>query len=1092
MVIVFQLRITESYAQISALHSDSKNAVDTSSFQQQKISGTVTDKSGKPLQGVTVGVKGTSTGTSTDENGNFSLELPPDAEVLTFSFVGMAAQEITIGDQTVFTVMLEELIIGLDDVVVVGYGTQKKVNLTGAVSSVKFEETAASRLMVFVSPALSGLAAGVSVRQSSGRPGWDGASIRIRGIGTLNNSSPLTIVDGIEANLDFLNPRDIESVSVLKDAASASIYGSRAANGVILVTTKSGDGEKMSVNYNCIFSISQPVNLLDYVSDYPTYMRLYNESKRNLGNAEQFSQATISAWETANRYPDSLNAIGVPNYVAFPNTDWNRLMYNNNLAQDHNFSISGASKNINAFLSAGYFKNPGLVDYTGLERYSLRLNIEAKISKWLKIGTRTYGQMVDLEMGNYNSMLFYINRTTPGVYPVYNGNYGYPEAPEENTSASHPYVILMSYLGDRKEIILNSTFYSQIAFTKGLTWDMDFNYSKQISDQYYHDNPNSSRYKFSTGEAIWPPTQPDRLSTYSYVYNDYRYTLENLLRYKVVISDKHYISLLAGYSQTYFFYHDQGVTKLGLFYEDAWVYNAATNMSSVTGNASDWALRSWFGRLNYDYEGRYLFEANLRYDGSSRFHPDSRYGLFPSFSGGWRISKEKFMNNSSLFQNLKIRASWGKLGNNVSGNYDYQAFYNPVYYSFNGTKSTGLYAKKISNPLLEWESTSITNAGLDASLLKNRLSAEFDAYYKITSGILTTPPVYLTMGGKTAPTLNSASVSNKGIEFTLGWKDQEGQVKYSVTANFGYNVNEVTKYKGKLIQEWRTDTAGNKSYYTNLGDVSSGGQNRILEGHPINEHFLYDLYSGNGTYFNADSTVNISGGPKDGMIRTPDDMAWLNAMIAAGYQFMPINAVAKNKIWYGDYIYADLNGDKIYGNPYDRRFTGSSAMPKITFGSQMSVSWKNFDLNLVWFGQAGCRLYWLESGYNSSYTTWGFQIGKMVATDHYYFNDANPSDSTNNITASYPRLRNSTDNQNSMASTRWLYNGAFLRLRNLTFGYNLPAKIANKIFAEQIRFYVSFENLFTITSFPGLDPEMGGNTNYPVIRQIAFGINVTL
>ena len=1061
--------------------------------QGKKVTGKVTDQTGASLPGVSVVVKGTTTGVITDANGDFTLSIVQADPTLVFSFVGMRSQEIKVGTQASINLVLEEERIGVEEVVVVGYGTQKKVNLTGAISTVKFDEMATSRPMTNISSALSGLSSGVTVRQGSGKPGSDGATIRIRGIGTLNNSDPLVIIDGMEGTLDAVNPQDIESVSILKDAASASIYGSRAANGVILVTTKKGDNKKLSVSYNGIFSVAQPANLLDFISDYPTYMKLLNESARNIGTAEVFSANTISAWETANKDPNGINANGIPNSVSFPNTDWNKEMYRNNLVQDHNVSVSGASQNARFLLSAGYLDNPGLVDNTGMKRYSLRSNVEIDANKWLTVGTRTYATMNNTQMGNYSNVLTFASQSTPGVYPRYNGLYGYPEAPEESATANNLYPFLNQVKGEDKVTRMNSTLYSKVKFTKGLSWDFNFNYNKRFDEYNNHNDPAAGkRVKFSTGQVMSPITDPSLLSTYYSTYSNYSYTLENLLHYNTTLAGKHNIGALLGYNETYYKSYNHNATKKGLFDESAYVFDAATTMISTTGTASDWALRSWFGRLNYDFNQRYLFEANIRYDGSSRFASENRQGIFPSFSAGWRVSEEQFMKELSFVQNLKLRASWGKLGNNASGNYDYMALYNPVSYSYNGAQVTGLAPGKIPNALLQWESTTVANFGLDASVLDGRLSAEVDVYNKVTDGILTTPPIYLTLGLVGAPTLNTAEVTNKGIELTFGWKDKIGQVKYSISGNFGFNKNEVTRYKGKLVNEWRSDAAGNPVYYSNIGDVSSGGDTRILEGHSIYENYLLDVYKGNGQYNNSDGTVNIAGGPRDGMIRTPEDMTWLNGMIAAGYKFMPNLNTAKNKIWYGDYIYADSNGDKIYGNTYDKNFTGTSSMPKFTFGSQMNFSYKNFDLNLIWSGQAGGKLYWLERGYNSSITRTGWQIGTMLEKDHYYYNELDPTDPSTNITATYPRLKlNESDGQNTQSSTRWLYDGTFVRLKNLTFGYTLPKRIATKIFTDQVRLYFSAENLFTITSFPGLDPEMGGNTNYPVIRQIAFGTNIT-
>ncbi len=1073
--------------------------------QQKSVSGKVTDTSGGSLPGVSVVVKGTTTGIITDMDGKYTLPRVPENAILQFSFVGMRMQELSATGKTTINVELTEESIGIDEVVAVGYATQKKVNMTGSVSSVKFGEVASSRPITNVSSALSGLSSGVSVKQSVGKPGSDGATIRVRGIGTLNNSDPLVIIDGMEGVLDAVNPQDIESVSILKDAASASIYGSRAANGVILITTKQGDKKRLSVTYNGIFSVAEPTNLLGLVSDYPTYMKLINESARNIGTAENFATSTIDAWETANKNPNALNANGVPNYVAYPNTDWNDVIYQKNLVQDHTVSVNGATSNSRFLLSAGYMDNPGLVDFTGMKRYSLRSNVEIDVNKWLTVGTRTYGSMTDTEMGDYSTVLTYMTSTTPGVYPEYNGHYGFAEASEESATANNVWAQLHSALGDNKVSRINSTLYSKVKLIKGLSWDLNFNYAKRFDEYNSHTNPQSAeRIKFSTGAIAIPATSNSLLTTYYKTYSNYSYTLENLLHYETTLAKKHNIRALLGYNENYYYETSNNATKQGLIDSSVSVFDAATTMLSIGGTATDRALRSWFGRVNYDYEQRYLFEANLRYDGSSRFDSDNRHGVFPSFSAGWRISEEGFMKDSPLIQNLKLRASWGKLGNNatgsynssnqwVDGNYDYQALYSTTSYSFNGTQTTGLYSAKIANSALQWESTTVSNIGLEGSILNGRLSFEGELYNKATDGILTTPPIYLTLGLIGAPTLNTAKVSNKGFELTIGWKDNIGKVKYSILGNIGYNKNKVTAYKGKLIEGWNTSDSGTKSYTSNIGDVSSGSNTRIVEDHIINEYFLMDVYSGNGKYFNTDGTVNIKGGPKDGMIRTSKDMEWLNAMIAAGNQFMPNMTTAKNKIWYGDYIYSDINGDGIYGNSYDKRLTGNSGMPKFNFGAQMNFSWKDFDLSLIWSGQAGVKIYWLESGYNNpSALRVGWAVSKMLANDHYYYNDSDPTDAANNITAKSPRLKlNENDGQNTQASTRWLYDGSYLRLKNLTLGYTLPKVIAKKISTEQVRVYFSAENLFTITSFPGLDPEMGGNTNYPLIKQIAFGTNIT-
>ncbi len=1066
--------------------------------QEKTISGTIVDQDGEPIIGANIIEKGTTNGTVTDYDGNFSLNVGNNA-VLNISYIGYLEQEVTTQGKSTLSIVLREDTKTLEEVVVVGYGVQKKVNLTGSVSSIDFAEQAESRPMTNVSSSLAGLSSGVSVRQNVGKPGEDGADIRIRGVGTLNDSSPLILIDGMEGILDSLNPDDIQSISILKDAASASIYGSRAANGVILVTTKRGNREKTTVTYNGNFSMSSPANALDFVSDYPRYMGLINESAQNLGMPNHFSKNTIDAWTEANKNPNALNENGVPNWVAFPNTNWTTEMYENNVVQEHNLSVSGGSKKAAYLLSAGYLDNPGLVENTGLKRYNFRVNLESNITDWLTVGTSTYAIQQDKEAGNYGSMLNYMRQSTPGLIGRYNGEYGYPEAPEESSTANNLYGFLNNREGEDRSSRFNTTLFSRVKFMEGLSWDFNFNYGRRIDEVNHHTNAAAARrIKFSDGTVMRAAVDPTQMTTTYRTWANETYTIENLLKYNVTIKEKHDISALLGYNENRYFAYDHQSTKKGLIDQSVSTPGSATEMISIGGGALDYSMRSLFGRLNYGYMQRYLFEANFRYDGSSRFHKDNRWGIFPSFSGAWRLSEEEFFNDlRPSFQNIKVRASWGQLGNNATkrgnsiDNYAYQSVYGSADYSFGGTQVAGLRPTIIANPFLEWESTTMTNFGLDITTLNSRLSAELDYYYKITDGILTVPPIYLTNGLIGAPIRNTAEVMNKGIDLNLSWRDKIGKVSYSVTGNFSYNINEVTNYKGQLTRGWITDKDGNEVYKTNLGDVSSGGLTRILEGHSINEYYVHNVYKGSGNHFNSDGSVNIDGGPRDGMIRTENDMKWLNAMVKDGYKFLPNEKIQKDGIWYGDYIYADTNGDGIYGNNFDQEFTGTSSMPKYNFGANFYVRYENFDISMLWAGQAGFDLYWNEDNYNNSNTRVGFQISENIADNHYFFSE-DASDSRNNINAKYPRLKLSeSDPQNTQNSNAWLYNGSFVKLKNITLGYTLPEHIANKIYTQKVRFYFSAENLLTITSYPGLDPEMGAGTNYPLMRQISFGTNIT-
>ncbi len=604
--------------------------------QGKKVTGKVTDQTGASLPGVSVVVKGTTTGVITDANGDFTLSIVQADPTLVFSFVGMKSQEMKVGAQASINIVLVEERIGVEEVVVVGYGTQKKVNVTGSVSTISFSEQALTRPVTNVSTALSGLSSGVSVRQGVGKPGEDGATIRIRGVGTLNNSDPLVIIDGMEGVLDLINPNDIESVSILKDAASSSIYGSRAANGVILVTTKKGNKDRNSVNYSGHFSVAQPSKLLEFVNDYPQYMRLMNESSRNMNRPnDPFTAKTIEDWTLANQNPNGLTDKGVPNWLAFPNTDWQKEVFKNNIIQDHNISVNGGTKNTSFLLSAGYLDNPGLVENTGMKRFTFRANVEATVNNWLTVGTRTYGTLQDKDMGNFSQMLSYTRQTTPGLIGQYNGQYGYPEAPEESATANNLFGHLNFYKGDDKSSRFNTTLYSKTTFTKGLSWDFNFNYSKRFDEYNNYTNAEAQqRIRFSTGAIMQSKSDPSLLETYYNTFSSSSYTLENLLRYETTIAKNHSFSTLLGYNETYYFQYDHNSKQKGLIDASIHTPNSATRTGTVYGDASDRAVRSLFGRMNYGFKDRYLFEANLRYDGSSRFSNDSRWGLFPSFSAG--------------------------------------------------------------------------------------------------------------------------------------------------------------------------------------------------------------------------------------------------------------------------------------------------------------------------------------------------------------------------------------------------------------------------------------------------------------------------
>ncbi|SHF80540.1 SusC/RagA family TonB-linked outer membrane protein [Pedobacter caeni] len=1066
------------------------------SAQSTVVSGTVKEKGG-PLPGAGITEKGvTGNGTMTDAKGSFRITLKGTSQILIIKNIGYKTQEVNVAGNPKVEVTLEEDASHLEEVVVVGYGTQKKVNLTGSVATID-SKSLENRPITNLSSALAGLAPGVFVRQSSGRPGSDGATIRIRGTGTLNSNDALVIVDGIQGTMDAVNPEDVESISVLKDAASAAIYGSLAANGVILVTTKKGSKKKTVVTYSGIFSKTNPSNMPGFVTDYVRHMNLVNEGYRNLGNSGGYNQSTIDAWTSANQNPSGVNALGVPNSIAFPNTDWADVIFENKVLQNHNVTLNGGAENISFLLSAGYLGNPGTMANTEVNRYQFRANVEAKVAKFLTVGTQTFASMRTKGMGNTDNAFNFLRQTTPGVYPYLDGKYGFPSAKEESSTSNNILSYLNSTGGSDRESRFNTTLYATLDIIKGLKLETKFNYQTRFFEGNAHSIP-LERWDFATNELRSPATAPAQLST-SYGFDkNYTLTVDNVLRYSTVINDDHDFGALVGYNQNYYNYYDLSASKLGLISPDITTIGSGTTMSNMGGKEYDRAMRSWFGRVNYAYKQRYLLEAVLRYDGASKFAKENRYGVFPSFSAGWRISEESFMKNiSEKVQNLKLRASWGKVGNNKmhedddKGNYDYMSNYSKVNSSFNGTPASGLWRSKLPNADLQWESTTIANLGLDGSLFKGAVNFEFDWYQKKTVDILYAPEIPLVVGQATPPTRNIAAMLNRGIELTLGYRGASGDFRYSASANFSYNYNRVSKYRGTLNEGYGTDAQGNRVFSSNIGQVASGDREMILEGHSIREYYLYNVYKGTGSYTNSDGSVNINGGPKDGMIRTPGDLDWVKSMLAAGYKFLPGNAVDPAKINYGDLIYADNNGDGSYGNSFDRQFTGATATPKYNFGLQASASWKGIDMFMLWSGSAGMKYYWNAIGYNSSIVSLGNAVSTLIADDHYYFNPANPSDPANNINGKYPRLKNSADVQNSVASDFYLYNASYVKLKTFQLGYTFAEKLTKKVAISKARIYVSGENLFTITSYPGLDPEIGTGITYPTMRQYSLGLNLT-
>ena len=1084
-------------------------------FAQKTVTGTVFDDTGMTVIGASVAEKGTNNGAITDIDGKFTVKVQDDA-ILVISYIGYVTQEISVKGKTNINVTLKEDSEVLDEVVVVGYGVQKKANLTGAVATVASDKLE-SRATTSLSSSLSGLAAGVQVSQSSGKPGSDGANIQMRGLGSFNSTSPMIIVDGAEASIASVNSDDVESISFLKDAASAAIYGSRGANGVILITTKRGKkGQAPKVTYTGIVTNSKMSGkAFRFENNYAEYMEMANRwsTNRDYQAGTKYTQAAIDEWREGAQLAASdpygtNNPYGVPNFLAYPSTQWVDVLFRPYTMHKHNVSITGGSDKTTYLLSFGYMDNPGMLENTGLKRYEGRINVETEITKFLSIGTQTYATFENSEPGN--TSFTYMFQNTPAMTPEYNGRYG---VAVDGSSNNNLLATVVGTGGQYNDTRLNTTWYARLKPFKGLTIEGRFNYQTLFSESETW-TKSVDKENFRTGD-LYPGTSADQATTSRGTTRYQNRTQTGTIQYANTFGD-HDFSIMLGTEQYYWQVKGFSATRTGLLDLSLPDFTAATDQQipTVGGTAmQEYGVISYFGRLNYSYKERYLLEANFRRDGSSRFGPDHRWGTFPSVSAAWRILEEPFMEPAKdIFSNLKLRASWGKLGNMTAGYYDWQATYSAVNYSFSDQVVKGLRQGKIANPNLHWEAGESIDVGLEMGFFDNRLGIEADWYQRTTKGILASPSIYMTMGSVSAPVTNTSDMRNRGIELNLRWADRIKDFEYSISANFAWNKNTVSKYKGKLEQGWTTDENGNPIYVTNRGDVADYGNTIVVEDHMYNEHYLFERHHGNGNIYLADGvTPDPNGGPRDGMIRTKQDLDWVRAMLdyrdAEGnrvYDFNNQSIGQGQGLWYGEMIYADINGDGMYGtNDNDRVFTGKSTTPKYTYGINIAMAWKGFDLNMTWAGNAGMYRYIYERGFNQMSDA-GWQEGTIVARnarDIFYYCDPELSatdptydpalDPNANIDAPYMRIGNT--NSAHRANTSELYNASYIKLKTLQIGYTLPQALTKKAYINKLRVFASFENLLTITSFPGVDPEMSGSgfTSYPIPRMISGGINIT-
>ena len=1006
------------------------------------IVGSVLDDNGDPVIGASVNVKGNSElAVVTDLDGNFSLAGVPAGATLEISYVGYQPREVAVADgKTMYSITLRPRASQLEEVVVVGYGAQRRVDLTGSVATIG-ADALADRPVTNATNALAGLAPGLTVTNSGGNtPGYESQTIRVRGMGTLNDAAPLVVVDGMTGiAISDLNPQDIESISVLKDAASSAIYGSRAANGVILITTKHGTESAPRLTYSGNVAFETVAKRLNLVTDYADFMEIQNAALIMNGQAPRFSQGKIDEWRNdAGRNP-----------TVYPNTDWQDHIYRNpSVVQNHNIGITGGGRRVRYNVSLGYVNNPGIIYYTDYSRYQLRSNLDVNIKPWLTVGTNLFGYVDSNNPSSENAaaggdVIFGSGafNTVPGMtlYDPATGLYGGIQNPEEeNVSNFNPYRRQWFYKTEfptktRRGV---AKLYARVQPVKGLTvqGSYTYNYWTRRVEQHLTDR---DLYRFTADGPVLLREGVVRTYIRRYNYaNTYR-SSDITASYSFNIS-KLEGSVLAGASQEYNKYENEQFLKYDLIDDQLTSIDAAATNGPIGGNFTEWSMRSYFGRLNLNWDNKYLLEANLRADGSSKFAPGERWGYFPSVSAGWRLSEERFMRGaSSWLNNLKIRASYGSLGNNATTSYYmYQSLFATANYILNGNIAGGFAQTVLSNPKLSWEKTYMTNVGVDFSMLNSRLSGSIEAYSKDTKGILISLPAPLEHGTATVPNQNAGEVNNKGLEVDLHWADRIGRVNYNVGFNLGFVNNNVTKFQG---------------------DVSSiNGVYKIQEGRPINQLYVVTV---------------------DRIVRDQADLDYVQSLVDAN----PAYFATFQRPELGDFLYADANGDGVLDND-DRVEIGYGALPRLTYGLNLGAEWNGFDFAMFLQGVGDYKVYYNNQAFRFV-TVMGQSLNKDI-TDNAWTPE-NPYAST------YPVLRNNADGRNNIASDAFVHNAAYLRCKNIQLGYTVPQSITRKFFVEKLKVYCSIDNLFTITSFPGLDPEIAAGVGYPSIRQYSVGLNVS-
>lgn len=986
-----------------------KNAAEQ--IRTKKITGKVLDEKGHPLPNITVQVKGTTTGTLTTVDGLFSLQVPDNA-VLVISAIGFLKQEIVVSDQTSITVVLKDDVAGLNEVVVVGYGTQEKHKLTSAVATVSGADL---NKRVATNPAslLQGQLPGLQVTQGSGEPGNENVQLRIRGVSTFSGAGndPLVIVDGLPGDMNALNPNDIESVSVLKDAASAAIYGSRGANGVIVVKTKKGRaGFSLTYAYN--LGISKAAKLPDVISNSAEYMSLSNEARANSGLPAIYSQQQIDLYKNAT------------DRVKYPNHNWLDDIFRTGYTQNHYLNMSGGKDNTNYSLGLGISNQPGVMIGFDYKKYTLDLGLSSRVNKRVTLGTNIqmrYANRKYPENGAGDMFLSALAQSP--LYPASFDGKWIKKAYNNELGNKNPVAIVDEDIRVRtNDYYVQGNLSLDVDIIDGLKWEnrAGMNYDNYKSNDFRPVVPTYYFSDMSSAGLLDDGTPGLYVSNTGYVYTVYYSQFTYKKKFGL-----HNLNALAGFQQEQNKADTLGASRTqfptnSLRELDAGPKDGQTN----NGTSGQWGISSFYGNANYDYNDKYLFGASVRYDGTSRLPSNTRWGLFYSFSGAWRISEEAFLKKVSWINDLKLRASWGQLGNQNIGTYPYQSTLSNAPYVFGSNIATGFNGRQIIFPDLTWETTRVLDFGINLTAFDNRLTITGDWFNKYTFDILRNSQVPLWLG-LNAPIVNNGAVRNKGYEVNIQYNDRIGKnFTWYVGANFQHYKNILEKY-GKR------DIIGN---------------NIREEGHPLDEYYLYQW---------------------DGIFQSADEIAKSPKQ--------PVDAKP------GDLKIKDVNGDGVI-NDKDRTYTGGK-YPTLQYAVNLGASWKNFDLSAQLYGSTGQKIY---------VTGWGiepFRQGSVPTTD--WRNRWTPEHPSTTMPRIYV-----ADNYAPVQyyqSTYFLKDASFLRLRNLQLGYSLPAATISRIGMKSLRVFFTADNVFTISKFPGLDPERVGDgsyVTYPQTKTYTFGATV--